>query len=105
MTPALENPTAWSLDMAGLHRLIEVLIGRGYRVVGPTLQDNAIVLAELESADDLPRGWGVDVSPGHYRVRRRDDDAAFGDSAGRQSWKQFLRPPRQRLWAGTGHPS
>jgi len=36
MTPALENPTAWSLDMAGLHRLIEVLIEGGYRVVGPT---------------------------------------------------------------------
>ncbi|MCV7091182.1 4Fe-4S dicluster domain-containing protein [Mycobacterium interjectum] len=92
---------AASLDAAGLYRLVEVLIERGYRVVGPTLRDNAIVLAELESADDLPRGWGVDVSPGHYRVRRRDDGAAFGHSAGPQSWKQFLHPPRQRIWAGT----
>jgi len=25
-------------------------------VIGPTLRDNAIELAELESADDLPRG-------------------------------------------------
>jgi ferredoxin len=90
-----------AFDAAGLHRLIEVLIERGYRVVGPTLRDNAIVLAELQSADDLPRGWGVDVGPGHYRVRRRDDDAAFGHSAGPQSWKQFLHPPRERLWAGT----
>jgi ferredoxin len=90
-----------SFDAAGLHRLIEVLIERGYRVVGPTLRDNAIVLAELQSADDLPRGWGVDVGPGHYRVRRRDDDAAFGHSAEPQSWKQFLHPPRERLWAGT----
>jgi len=88
-------------DVAGLHRLVEVLIERGYRVVGPTLRDNAIVLAELESAAELPRGWGVDVGPGHYRVRRRDDDAAFGHSAGPQSWKQFLHPPRERLWAGT----
>jgi ferredoxin len=87
--------------MAGLHRLVDLLLERGYRVVGPTLRDNAIVLAELESASDLPRGWGVDVSPGHYRVRRRDDDAAFGHSAGPQSWKQFLHPPRERLWAGT----
>ncbi|WP_077100086.1 4Fe-4S dicluster domain-containing protein [Mycobacterium terramassiliense] len=92
---------AASLNAAGLHRLVEVLIERGYRVVGPTLRDNAIVLAELESADDLPRGWGVDVSPGQYRVRRRDDGAAFGHSAGPQSWKQFLHPPRQRIWAGT----
>jgi hypothetical protein len=80
-------------DAAALRRLVEVLIERGYRVIGPTLRDNAIVLAELESAADLPRGWGVDVGPGHYRVRRRDDDAAFGHSAGPQSWKQFLHPP------------
>src|ERR1700751_2482620 len=88
-------------DVAALYRLVEVLIERGYRVVGPTLRDNAIVLAELESAGDLPRGWGVDVGPGHYRVRRRNDDAVFGHSAGPQSWKQFLHPPRQRLWTGT----
>ncbi|WAJ42900.1 4Fe-4S dicluster domain-containing protein [Mycobacterium sp. Aquia_216] len=90
-----------SFDAAALHCLVEVLIERGYRVVGPTLRDNAIVLAELESAADLPRGWGVDVGPGHYRVRSREDEAAFGHSAGPQSWKKFLHPPRQRLWAGT----
>jgi ferredoxin len=88
------------LDAAGLDRLISILIERGYRVVGPTVRDNAIVLAELESADDLPGGWGVDVGPGHYRLQRRDDDAVFGHSAGPQSWKQFLHPPRQRLWSG-----
>ncbi|BBX65792.1 4Fe-4S ferredoxin [Mycobacterium saskatchewanense] len=87
-------------DAAALHRLVEVLMERGYRVVGPTLRDNAIVLDELESAGDLPRGWGVDVAPGQYRLRRRDDDAAFGHSSGPQSWKQFLHPPRRRLWSG-----
>ncbi|WP_082129300.1 4Fe-4S dicluster domain-containing protein [Mycobacterium haemophilum] len=86
------------LDVAGLGRLIDVLIERGYRVVGPTVRDNAIVLAELESARDLPRGWGVDVGPGHYRLRHRDDDAVFAHSSGPQSWKQFLHPPRRRLW-------
>lgn len=96
-----EDPGAAVFDAAGMHRLVEVLIGRGYRVIGPTLRDDAIVLAELESAAGLPRGWGVEVRPGHYRLRRRDDDAAFGHSAGPQSWKQFLHPPRQRLWAGT----
>lgn len=96
-----DEANAALLDTAGLHRLVDLLIERGYRVIGPTLRDNAIVLAELESARDLPRGWGVDVGPGHYRVRRRDDDAVFGHSSGPQSWKQFLHPPRLRLWAGT----
>jgi ferredoxin len=94
------SPDVTLFDAAALHRLVEVLIERGYRVVGPTLRDNAIVLDEIESAADLPRGWGVDVAPGHYRLRRRDDDAAFGHSSGPQSWKQFLHPPRRRLWSG-----
>ncbi|QLL05679.1 4Fe-4S dicluster domain-containing protein [Mycobacterium vicinigordonae] len=95
------SETCVLLDVAGLHKLVESLIERGYRVVGPTLRDNAIVLSELDSAADLPRGWGVDVGPGHYRVRRRDDKAVFGHSAGAQSWKQFLHPARLRLWAGS----
>src|ERR1700745_1771032 len=87
------------IDATGVQQLVSTLITRGYRVVGPTLSDSAIVLSELTSADDLPKGWGVDVGPGHYRLRRRDDDALFGHSAGPQSWKQFLHPPRQRLWS------
>lgn len=87
------------LDSVGLHRLVDELRGRGYRVVAPTLRDNAIVLAEIDSADDLPYGWGVDVAPGSYQLRRRDDRAAFGYSSGPQSWKQFLHPPRQKMWS------
>jgi len=83
----------------GLHHLIDELRGRGYRVVGPTLGDNAIVLDELAGADDLPYGWGVDVGPGTYRLRRREDKAAFGHSAGPQSWKQFVHPQRQQVWS------
>lgn len=95
-----ENSGAASFD-TGLHRHVEVLISSGYRVIGPTLRGNAIVLDQLQSAADLPRGWGVDVAPGHHRVRRRDDDAAFGHSSGPRSWKQFLHPPRRRPWSGS----
>ena len=87
------------IDRAGLQRLVEELHARGYRVIGPTRRDSAIVLSELSSADDLPWGWGVDVAPGSYRLRSRADEAAFGHSAGPQSWKQFLHPPRQLLWS------
>ncbi|MEO3756942.1 4Fe-4S dicluster domain-containing protein [Mycobacterium sp. B14F4] len=90
------------IDAAAMHQLVSTLRERGYRVVGPTVSEDAIVLAELTSADDLPRGWGVDVGPGHYRLRRRDDDALFGHSAGPQSWKQFLHPPRQKVWSSDG---
>jgi formate hydrogenlyase subunit 6/NADH:ubiquinone oxidoreductase subunit I len=70
-------------------------------VIGPAVQDGAIVLRELASADELPFGWGVDLAAGSYRLRRRADDAAFGHSAGPQSWKRFLHPPREKLWSAT----
>lgn len=87
------------LSRTGLDDLIAVLIEDGYRVVGPIVRDEAIVLAELKSGADLPSGWGVDTAPGRYRLRRRTDQAVFGHSAGPQSWKQFLHPPRQQLWS------
>jgi hypothetical protein len=87
------------LPRGSLDELIAVLIAEGYRVIGPTVRDDAIVLAELSSGEDLPAGWGVESAPGRYRLHRRDDAAVFAHSAGSQSWKQFLHPPRRPLWS------
>lgn len=88
-----------SIIDTGLGELIAELRRRGFTVVGPTLRDNAIVLAEIDDAAQLPYGWGVDTAPGTYRVRPRADRKAFGHSAGPGSWKQFLHPPRQLIWS------
>lgn len=92
------------IEEQGLDRLISVLVERGYRVVGPTVRDSAIVLDEVESVRQLPAGWAVETAPGHYALRRREDRAMFANSAGPQSWKQFLHPPRRRLWSGDFEP-
>ncbi|NBM17737.1 4Fe-4S dicluster domain-containing protein [Streptomyces sp. GC420] len=92
------------LDVAGLDALVAVLRARGRTVVGPTVRDGAIVLAELESAGELPFGWGTELEAGQYRLRRREDGAAFAHSAGPQSWKSFLHPARQRLWSADRTP-
>src|SRR4051794_12825172 len=85
--------------LTSLEPLVATLREDGYRVVGPTVRDGAIVLAELESADQLPYGWGVTLAPGGYRLRPRGDRAAFAHSAGPQSWKSFLHPPRTELFS------
>jgi ferredoxin len=99
--------TAAVLDRAGLGALVRVLAARGRTVIGPTVRDGAIVLAELQSADELPYGWGVELEAGRYRLRRREDGAAFAHSAGPQSWKTYLHPQRVRQWTadrgGEGH--
>jgi formate hydrogenlyase subunit 6/NADH:ubiquinone oxidoreductase subunit I len=90
---------AWQLAPAGLADLHQALTSAGYRVIGPRVKAGAISLGELESASELPFGWGVALSPGGYRLRERSDQAAFGHSAGPGSWKEFLHPPRERLWS------
>ncbi|WP_079074805.1 4Fe-4S dicluster domain-containing protein [Streptomyces atriruber] len=92
------------LDRKGLAVLVEELMADGRTVVGPTVRDGAIVLTELDSAERLPYGWGVELEAGHYRLRRREDGAAFAHSAGPQSWKNFLHPEREKLWSADRAP-
>jgi ferredoxin len=80
-----------------LEPLIALLHQRGYKVVGPTLRDQAIVYDELLSAADLPAGWRDEQDAGRYRLGRSDDDALFGCTVGPQSWKRFLHPPALQL--------
>ncbi|MFI6445696.1 4Fe-4S dicluster domain-containing protein [Kitasatospora sp. NPDC050543] len=87
------------IDKDGLDALIAVLGGRGRTVVGPTVRDGAIVLAEISGGAELPYGWGVELEAGTYRLRAREDGAAFAHSAGPQSWKTFLHPARVREWS------
>ncbi|MET8535945.1 4Fe-4S dicluster domain-containing protein [Streptomyces sp. NPDC005065] len=82
----------------GLDALITVLAGRGRTVVAPTVRDGAIVLSEISGGAELPYGWGVELEAGVYRLRAREDGAVFAHSAGPQSWKTFLHPPRERQW-------
>ncbi|QHC23007.1 4Fe-4S dicluster domain-containing protein [Streptomyces sp. GS7] len=93
-----EAPTA-VIGTDGMAALIRILAARGRTVIGPTARDGAIVLAELTDGDELPYGWGVELEAGHYRVRPREDGAAFAHSAGPQSWKTYLHPQRERQWS------
>ena len=101
MDDAIQPGGARIIEATALDRLFTSLHDAGYRVIGPTVQDGAIILGELETAGELPFGWGVRLEPGGYRLRRRSDGAAFGHSAGPGSWKQFLHPPREKLWSAS----
>jgi ferredoxin len=95
---ATATPRA-TIGLDGLERLVEVLRERGYRVVGPTRRDGAIVYDELASADELPAGWTEVQDAATYRLERRDDEARFGYPVGPHSWKRWLLPPHVRLWS------
>jgi len=106
MSVQTENRRSVLVEHADLEVLVRVLRDDGYTVVGPSVRDGAIGLVELERAAELPSGWGVEADAGRYRLVRRDDEAAFANSAGPQSWKSFLHPAHERLttseWDETG---
>jgi sulfhydrogenase subunit beta (sulfur reductase) len=79
-------------------RLLEALAARGYTIIGPRVREQAIVFDELRSSADLPTGWTDEQEGGHYRLKRRDDEALFGYNVGPHSWKRFQLPPEQRLF-------
>ena len=86
------------LEPSALDSLLEGLVERGYRLVGPTLADGAIVYDEITSAAELPVGWTDEQEAGTYRLARRDDEARFGYAVGPQSWKRLLHPPSVTLF-------
>lgn len=94
-----ENHAVLGVD--GLTQLIGALHDDNFRVVGPTIQDGAIVFDDVESLSDLPIGWTDEHEGGHYRLSRRQDDAVFGYVVGPRGLKHFLHPPTQPMWRAT----
>ncbi len=74
--------------------LLDLLWNEGYRVIGPTISQEAIVYDDVRVVEDLPRGWTDEQSAGKYRLKRRDDDAWFGFVVGPHSPKRYFFPPQ-----------
>lgn len=91
--------TPFFCTTAQFEQLLEVVQRSGYKLLGPTVRDEVIIYGELHSAKDLPIGWADEQDPGRYRLKRRHDDAYFGYNLGPHSWKQFLFPPKEKLWS------
>lgn len=92
-------------EAGDLGKLFEAFQVNDYTLIGPTLRDQAIVYDQISSPEQLPRGYTEEQEAGTYRLRRRDDEAYFGFSSSPQSWKQFLFPPRERLFRASRESS
>ena len=62
------------VDRPEIGKLIEVLAGLGYEVIGPVVRDGAIIYDHIDGLKDLA-GWTDEQEAGQYRLKRRDDDA------------------------------
>jgi ferredoxin len=95
--PKADTPAV--IDKDALGRLIEALTDDGYLVVGPRQADGAITYDRIDGLADLPVGLDDEQEGGRYRLTPAGTDRMFDYVVGPHSWKRWLFPPRERLFA------
>src|ERR1019366_9545093 len=86
------------LEVEHFDNLLASVREEGFRVVGPTVCEGAIVYDDVSSSRDLPVGLTDKQDGGEYRLETRSDDAYFGYNVGPHSWKKYLFPPGLKLF-------
>ncbi|WP_339747315.1 4Fe-4S dicluster domain-containing protein [uncultured Rubinisphaera sp.] len=76
---------------------LKQLMQSGYRVIAPTIDQEAIVYAEIQSIDDMPQGYTDEQKPGYYRLQLTGNQRFFDYAVGPHSWKRYLFPPLQLI--------
>lgn len=92
-----ESP-ARMVPPASIAELLSRVRAADFELIGPTVDQGAIVYAPIEGANDLPVGKTQAQSAGRYRLESRSDSAWFGYTVGPSTWKRFLHPPRETLF-------
>ncbi len=91
------EPVPALLAKPSFQRLIDLLHKKGYRVLGPTLRDGAVVWDTIRQVSDLPVGWRDVQEPGRYRLEDTGSAQIFGVVHGPQSLKPLTFAPREPL--------
>jgi sulfhydrogenase subunit beta (sulfur reductase) len=86
-----------ALPKAALEKLLDNLLRMGYQVLGPQIQDGAIVYEALTTINDLPKGYISQQDAGSYRLVYTGHSRYFDVTPGAQSWKQFFFPSQTEL--------
>jgi len=81
-----------------LQQLISAIIDHGYACIGPQVQDEAIVYAELTSVNQLPMGINAEQGPGQYSLKKTSANKYFNWANGPQAIKPLLFTAREKLW-------
>ncbi len=94
-----ETPT-WLVQQPAIESLINILTQSGYRVIGPRIEQHAIVYDDIQSIEDLPQNWCDTQAPGLYQlspIPNQPNKKLFHYNVGPHSWKKFLFPPNSIL--------
>ncbi|MGB7346957.1 MAG: 4Fe-4S dicluster domain-containing protein [Pirellulaceae bacterium] len=84
-----------------LQTLLDALIGLGYDVIGPTIDQSAIVYRSIADVGSLPKGWTDQQEPAVYRLEPNDRERRFQFNSGPDSWKRLFFPARSEIGSAT----
>jgi sulfhydrogenase subunit beta (sulfur reductase) len=80
------------LPKTELQSLVDRFVEAGYDVIGPTIDQQAIVYRSTRHIESLPRGWTDRQEPATYRIERLSHDRHFQFNSSSDSWKRFFFP-------------
>ncbi len=92
-----------TIERQDFQSLLDVIIERGYEIIGPVIRDHAIVFDNITSVDEFPVGWTDSQDGGMYRLENAESDRLFDYVVGPQSPKKYFYPPTRRLWSAKRH--
>jgi sulfhydrogenase subunit beta (sulfur reductase) len=98
MTKTSKENAKYVLERQDFQTLLDVLTEKGYRLIGPTPRDGAVIYDEIATVNDLPIGMTDEQERGMYRLKPGDPGRLFGYGVGPHSWKKVLYPAQLRLW-------
>lgn len=94
----LHPPPSLAMDKPALEDLIRALRQAGYEVIGPVVDQGAIMYRPISTADELPIGYLDVQEAATYRLEKTDEHVYFAFTVGPQAWKAHLFPPREEVW-------
>ncbi|TWU46651.1 4Fe-4S dicluster domain-containing protein [Rubripirellula reticaptiva] len=91
------QPLAHFLKLGDLQSLVDALLQQGFDVVGPTIEQNAIVYRSIRDVQSLPQGWSDHQEPAVYRIQKTQSQQRFRFNSSPDSWKRFFFPATSEI--------
>jgi ferredoxin len=87
-----------ALKKQNFDQLLALLNETGYETIGARIQDSTVIYGQIQTLEDLPRGYSSEQNGGHYRLVYSGHPRYFDITPGAPGWKQYLFPPRSELY-------
>jgi ferredoxin len=87
-----------TIERRRFQEMLELIGKMGFNLLGPIVDDGAIIYDEIAADTDLPIGWTDTQSGGAYKLSKTESKRIFGFTVGQHSWKAFFFPPTLKYW-------